>query len=151
MNSILQEDKNEGKLKSEKSQDYALKTQRNCTFINSISGICITSKERETWQVFFLLPKLLFEGVAGLFYTLCTLSQVHRHCVTNVCGKAWCKKYKSKKCPYIVYHCSHILSIFYRCLGLYDGEAEVSAGECRAGGHRHTRTCQQRCHFYRSS
>ncbi len=31
--------KKEGKnFKSEKSQDYALKPQRNCTFMNSIAG-----------------------------------------------------------------------------------------------------------------
>ncbi len=35
MNGILKKAKSEGKnLKFEKSQDYALKPQRNCTFIN---------------------------------------------------------------------------------------------------------------------
>ncbi len=39
LNSILQKGKNEGRnLRSEKSQSVAQKPQRNCTFMNSISG-----------------------------------------------------------------------------------------------------------------
>jgi hypothetical protein len=39
INSILYKDKNEGRtLKSEKSQEYSQKPQRNGTFMNAISG-----------------------------------------------------------------------------------------------------------------
>ncbi len=48
-------------------------------------------------RLFASYATVLFEGVAGLFYTLSTLSQVHRHSVKKVRGKAWGSKYKSLK------------------------------------------------------
>ncbi len=40
MNSILKKVKTEGRnLKSEKSQDFAQKSQRNCTFVHSASAL----------------------------------------------------------------------------------------------------------------
>ncbi len=65
MNSILQKNHNEVRnLKSEKSQDYSQKFQRNCTFMNSISVLSSERRIIETLQLqhFCHSPSSLLHG-----------------------------------------------------------------------------------------
>ncbi len=43
--------KEDRKVKTKKSQDYAQTHQRNCTFMNSISGLFAASENVATWPM----------------------------------------------------------------------------------------------------